>query len=462
MTRSTAPGRTRPRPGPWRRAAAALLALAVLPAAASCTGTPPAGPAAPGPDAADRTLTVATGSDLSGTGVRRRLILDWAARNRVRVRIVRLSDDADRQRSQLVAALQSRTGRYDVVNLDVTWTAEFADGGLIQPLHGSGFADLLDHDTWPAVAGTARRGGRIWAVPWNTDVGLLYYRRDLLPPDRYPPPRSWDDLAAATARFARSPERALPAGQHVRAGLLTQLKEYEGLTVNTLEAVWRGGGRVVDDRGRVAVGSAAAQAGLDSLLYARRDGGGGLPLLGADSLRADESASLRRFLAGESLYLRNWPYAYGQLKDARDKPEDRSAAGRADYGVLRLPWASALGGQNLAVAAGSAHRALAEQLVADLTGPQAERCLFAGGFAPARPSALTGRCRPGDPAPDPAYTAALRDSLDRARARPATPYYAAFTRDVQDTVAAVLRGTAPAAPAATVLADRLRRSLSGH
>ncbi|MGA5699085.1 extracellular solute-binding protein [Peterkaempfera bronchialis] len=457
MTARTVPRR--------RRLAAAAAFLAVLAAATACTGADPgsrsAEPAAPTATATgEAVLTIATGSDLSSTGIRQQLIRDWAKGHHVEVRIVRLSDDADRQRSQLVAALQSRTGGYDVVNLDVTWTAEFADGGLIQPLRGSRFTDALDQDVWPAAADTVRRRGKVWAMPWNTDVGLLYYRKDLLPAAQYGTPRSWDDLAAATARFADSPARALPANRNVKAGLLTQLKEYEGLTVNTLEAVWRGGGDVVDGHGTVVVDSAPAQAGLDTLLYARR-GGSSLPLLGADSLRSDEMSSLRHFIAGESLYLRNWPFAYGRLKDAQSKSADQPAGRRPEYGVDPLPWSSALGGQNLAVAAGSPHRALAEDLIAHLTGQDAERRLFEGGFAPARRSALTGRS-PGAAAADPEYLAALRSSLDRARARPATPYYAAFTRDVQDSVTTMLHGSGPAGPAASALAERLRGSLAGH
>lgn len=450
----TARQRPRRRRAPVVAAVAAALTLLAAGACTSSGGPDAVQPSAPGP----AVLTIATGSDLSSTGIRQQLIRDWAAAHHVRVRIIRLSDDADRQRSQLVAALQSRTGGYDVVNLDVTWTAEFADGGLIQPLRGSRFADALRDDVRPAAAETVRRHGEVWAMPWNTDVGLLYYRKDLLPAAEYGTPHSWDDLAAATARFARSPARGSAAGRLVRAGLLTQLGEYEGLTVNTLEAVWRGGGDVVGPDGRVTVDSAQAQSGLDSLLYAARDGGP-LPLLGADSLRADESTSLQRFIAGESLYLRNWPFAYGRLKDAEDKSATEPQEREATYGVLPLPWASALGGQNLAVAAGSAHRALAEDLIADLTGQAAERCLFAGGFAPARRSALTGSCRPGAPAPDPDYLAALRTSLDRAKARPATPYYAAFTRDVQESVTAMLHGGPPAAGA---LATRLRDSLRGR
>ncbi|MFE5772567.1 extracellular solute-binding protein [Streptomyces sp. NPDC056485] len=66
--------------------------------------------------------------------------------------------------------------KYDVVNLDVTWVAEFAAAGLVQPLPDR----LVDDDDVKSVAGTARWGEKLYSVPFKSDVGLLFYRRDHL------------------------------------------------------------------------------------------------------------------------------------------------------------------------------------------------------------------------------------------------------------------------------------------
>ncbi|MFE5538224.1 extracellular solute-binding protein [Streptomyces sp. NPDC056519] len=63
-----------------------------------------------------------------------------------------------------------------MVNLDVTWVAEFAAAGLVQPLPDR----LVDDDDVKSVAGTARWGEKLYSVPFNSDVGLLFYRRDHL------------------------------------------------------------------------------------------------------------------------------------------------------------------------------------------------------------------------------------------------------------------------------------------
>ncbi|NGN67148.1 extracellular solute-binding protein [Streptomyces sp. A7024] len=417
-------------------------------------------------------LRIATGSDLTSGGIRRKLIEAWDDRHEnVTVKIVELAEDADRQRSQLAAALQAgNKDGYDIVNLDVTWTAEFAEQELIAPLDATLTRSLKG--LRPQIRQTVRYEDKSWAVPWNTDVGLLYYRADLLGRDFAPD--DYGDLTAAVARFRTQRD------QQVTAGLITQLSPYEGLTVNAHEAVWRHKGTIVDGDGEVRVAEPAARAGLDELAASFKPAGPydpgnpPLPLLSADSLGATETTSVERFLAGETLAMRNWPFALDRLADAENK---RGDGPRAEYGVTTLPGPAALGGQNLALTTGAPQEA--RQLVADLTGTAAGRCLRAGGFVPAREEALTGDCaarlvKGGRPeqadVPDRLrgeYDAALDDALDAAKARPVTPYYAAVTRDIQEAVheqlAARQRGRAvPEGADVESLADRLDQALKGQ
>ena len=78
----------------------------------------------------------------------------------------------------------------DVLQLDVIWTAEFAGAGWILPLDAvAGDADgLRPRGAWRA----ARWRDTLYAVPWFVDVGLLYWRTDLL-----------DRAAAIAGRAAR-------------------------------------------------------------------------------------------------------------------------------------------------------------------------------------------------------------------------------------------------------------------
>lgn len=476
--------RRRTRRARWRRAGAAAAALlALLTAVAGCSGGGPAGDrdghARTGGGAGE--IRIATGTDLSSGGIRQELI-EEAARQLdldVKVTVVELPDDTDRQRSQLAAALQAgNRDDYDIVNLDVTWTAEFAAEQLIEPLEGdlAGLDVREETDIWPSVRDTVEYGGKAWAVPWNTDVGLLYYRADKIGDESL---RTWRQLDGTVRRHEPS---GTDRGK-LKAGLVTQLDSYEGLTVNTHEAVWRHDGDIVDGEHAVRVAEQNAQRGLQELSDAfTKDAPDKLPLLGENSLRSDETGAVERFLAGEALTMRNWPFAKSRIEEHLQKPGPGGDPPR--YGITALPDGSApgqsghavLGGQNLAIAAGSPDSADARRLVKQITsnGELAAR-LYDGGFVPARKSAVPGGCshrgwslpaRAPEGTLEEQYVEALCWSMEHARPRPATPYYAAVTRDIQDVMSKRL-SAAPSAPPVDEhatpgdLRQLLRKSLNG-
>ncbi|MGW8376151.1 extracellular solute-binding protein [Streptomyces sp. ODS28] len=469
------PARPRLRPRPAHSLPALLAALAALLLSCLAAACGPGRAGAP-ESAQERPFRVAVGQDLTASGVRQELIREAARDAGARqVEIVELPDDTDRQRGQLVAALQGgdRAG-YDLVVLDVTWTAEFAELGLIEPLTGDLDVQRAKQyaDVWPAVRETVRHDGRSWGVPWNTDVGLLFYRADLLDAD--PALRTWQGLTRVV--HGQRP------GHGLSAGMITQLMTYEGLTVNAHEAVWRDGGDLVDAAGRVRAGESRARQGLGELRAGFTAPPGRLPMFDGGSLVSDETASVERFLAGEALTMRNWPFARFPLEEHLKKVRDGTA-----YGVTALPAGdpdgdgtgpetggpAVLGGQNLAVAAGTPNGALAREVIRRLTSKDMAGRLYAKGFVPAHRDAVgAGGCDAGSgswslperPPQEPSlaaqYHEALCWSMEHARARPATPYYAAVTRDIQEVTA---QGLAEEAGMDTgELQRRLERSLRGE
>lgn len=425
---------------------------AVLLAVTACSGAP----AKPTPQEAsgDGELRIVTGTDLTSTGIRQEIIEEAAGELGLDVRIIELPDDADRQRSQLVAALQAgNREHYDIVNLDVTWTAEFAAQDLIAPLEGdlASLDPLEDDSIWPSVRETVEYEERAWAVPWNTDVGLLYYRADLLGDD--PRLATWQQLARTAERFRRG-ESGLSAG------LVTQLDSYEGLTVNTHEAVWRNGGEIVDADGEVRVSEEGARDGLNELSNAFSARTGRLPVLDEMSLHSDETATIEHFLAGRALTMRNWPFARLRLAEGGLEKSDGGEQGQR-YGVTVLPGGGngelghgVLGGQNLAVVADTPDRQKAGDLIEEITSRANGRRLYEEGFVPARKDAVPGACgRRSTPIPSRAPDGTLEEqfrqalcwSMEHARSRPATPYYGAVTRTVQDVMSTRL-ARAPQSP----------------
>ncbi|HWU07899.1 MAG TPA: extracellular solute-binding protein [Streptomyces sp.] len=466
------------------RPAAALGCLLAL-LAAACTSGPEGTEGAGQEQAAEGPIVVASGLDVTGSGsVRQQLIEEWNrlhAGSRTRqAKLVELPGGADQQRSQLLGALQSGSARYDVVNLDITWIPEFAEAGLISPMPvaGTGAVADDDRDFIKEVHATTVWKGRSYARPFNTDVGLLYYRPDLLAKadveaDKQPTEDwTWDQLYSSVKTLGLNPVR-----RDELAGWTTQLKQYEGLTVNTVEAFADAGVELTDSEGRYSSDAGELKKGLDHLLE-RVDRGRVQPA----ALSSDETASLTDFVEERAVFLRHWPYAYEALGGRMDPKT---------YAVNRLPGKAVLGGQNLAVTADSRRADDARELITFLTSRESERCLLDAGFAATRDSVyddaaqpcwprVAAALRPAGDSPKAAatgegvprkqeadaraaYIRTLGEALAEAVQRPRTPYYGAFTQVLQSHVHALLAAEGPdTAEAADMLDDALRDVFAGR
>ncbi|GGK56706.1 ABC transporter substrate-binding protein [Planomonospora parontospora subsp. parontospora] len=345
-------------------------------------------------------FTLVTGRDT--TGYLRPLLDRWnRSRPAERVTLLELPEAADEQRAQMVANLQARSDRYDVLGLDVVWTAEFADAGWIVPLERSMFP--LDRFL-PPVVDTAVYRGKLWAVPYTSNAGLLYYRKDLLAKEGLAPPRTWAEL--------REQARALHEEYGV-GGYAGQFLAYEGLTVNFAEAVQSaGGGPILSPDGtRVTMDAAGAKAGLDFLVGGLREG-----WIPKESLSYKEEESRLAFQEGRLAFARNWPPAYGPATQSE-------IAGR--FAVTRLPGldgpgSSTLGGTNLALSAFSKRQKSAAEFIRYFTGLENQRRVLTDGSFPPVWTELYD---------DPAlirrfpYLPVLKESILSARPRPVSANY---------------------------------------
>ena len=375
-------------------------------------------------------IVILSGRDDSLGGQRQALVDQWNELHpHSKARIIALPAIADAQRSEMLARAQAGGG-IDVYNLDVTWTAEFADAGYIQSLDDT---RLRTDGFLEGPLRTCRYAGRLWALPFNADVGMLYYRADLLRDllDEDEAPEDWDTLTEQVQRV-----RARTTGV---AGYVGQTGNYEGLTVTALELIWGAGGSVVDDDGRVLPGAddvAAVRTGLKRLGE----------IAGKDNIpELDEATSLEAFGSGKALFMRNWPVAYRSL--GRNPAEGPPL----EVGVAPLPAGSAaLGGQNLAVAADTQRPRAAQALIEFLTSDRSQQLLLERGGLPATRAVVYHDPRVAASVP---FVEKLREALDAARPRPAIPHYAQFSETFRTAVDGYLRG------GEQLREDRLREAL---
>lgn len=333
-----------------------------------------------------------------------------------------LPNAADLAHQLLVTSLGAGGEDLDVFVLDVVWVAELARAGWLADVSGAFPPARVRADFLGGAAAAVVQGERTFAVPWYVDVGLLYYRTDLVPE----PPRTYAALAAAIrAAQARSPGIA---------GYLWQGRQYEGLSCVFFEALWGHGGAALEGE-RLRLDTAEARAALSWLRGLVAEG-----LSPPWVATAAEEEARRAFQEGRAAFMRNWPYAWPLLQEPASPVRGR-------VGVAPLPGAQgpspgALGGWQLGISSGAppARRAAAERLVAHLTSPEANAVLaIAYGRNPARRTAYDDARVRGE-AP---FIAALLPRVEDARPRPVTPYYMLAADALQGELSAAVSGLRP-------------------
>ncbi|MDX6750917.1 ABC transporter substrate-binding protein [Geminicoccaceae bacterium 1502E] len=286
----------------------------------------------------------------------------WAAATGNSVEVVSTPNSATERLALYQQILAAGSGDIDVFQIDVIWP------GILAPhlidLRGEVPEAEIDRH-FPAIVENNTVDGRLVAMPWFTDAGLLYYRKDLLEKHGQKPPRTWDELASI-AKDIQDKERS--AGHERMWGYVYQAKAYEGLTCNALEWVASfGGGGILAPDGEITVANPQAAA---ALRWAASTVGTIAP---EGVLNYAEEESRGVFQSGNAVFMRNWPYAWALAQapdsDIRDK-----------VGVTRLPshkeggpHAATLGGWQLAVSRYSANPGPAADLVRYLTSYEEQK-----------------------------------------------------------------------------------------
>ncbi|HHT58918.1 ABC transporter substrate-binding protein [Corynebacterium stationis] len=325
------------------------------------------------------------------------------------VTLSELAGEADAQRETLVQSLQAGNSDYDVMALDVIWTADFAANQWLAPLEGD--LEVDTSELLEATVESATYNDTLYALPQNTN-GQLLFRNTELAPDEV---STFDELASAC--------EALEDGT---ACLTTQLKQYEGLTVNTIGFMEGWGGKVLDEDGNVTVDSDEAKAGLQALVDAYEDG-----TISRESTAATEEETNLTFTEGDSAFAINWPYMYTNAEEAEataGKVEVQPLVGKDGVGV------STLGGYNNGINVNSENKATARDFIEFVINEENQTSFAEASFPPVLASIYDDESLI-EQFP---YLPALKESLENASPRPVSPFYPAISKAIQDNAYAAL------------------------
>jgi multiple sugar transport system substrate-binding protein len=325
----------------------------------------------------------------------------------------------------------------DLIGMDVTWTAEFAEAGWIREITGAD-KTAATKDTLKPTIDTAMWKNKLYGIPKHTNVQLLWYRKSLVPN----PPKTWDEVLAASKKLKSE-------GKPYVIGITAA--QYEGYVVGFNTILASVGGTLVNDTStKVTVNDKTVDA-LKIVKNLASDG------LASKSLsNSQEPEVFAQMQNGEAAFIMNWPYVLSAMKAANKKVAN-------DLGFTRLPSfadgepaRATLGGMDYAISSFSAHpkETLAAAMCLRTPEHQLQTSLEAGD-PPVAPSVYAqAEFKKAYPmGPD------MLEELKTAVPRPITPLY----QNISTIVSSTLSPPSSISPDATArkLKDSIQQAIDG-
>ena len=329
------------------------------------------------------------------------------ANGRYTINYLRLPTDANQQRELVVRRLAAKDSTVDLLNMDVPWTAEFAEAGWIEPWTGER-RKVAEQGRLDGPLETVRYDGKVWAIPFTTNTQLLWYRKDRVP--KPPPDFTWNQMI----------DQAVENGTQVEV----QARQYEGYTVWINALIAGAGGELVGTDGESKVDDSAKQAAeIVSKLANSPAAPPGM------STNAEDDARLG-FESGRSDYQVNYSFIYPSAEEVGKDFQKKIGWARYPRTVADQESRPPLGGFNLGVGKYSKKKDLAFAAAECLASEQSQLVAAEkGGLAPSSEAVYD------KPALKKAFPFGelLRQSIDQGGPRPVTPAYTDISQAIQKT-----------------------------
>ncbi len=331
---------------------------------------------------------------------------------------------------------------YDIVNMDVIWTPKFAAGGWL--------LSLSDRITKEELAAFSPKDveagiieGKLYRIPMRSDVGVLYYREDLLKQAEFQPPETIADLLKIS--------QALKKQGKTNWGYLWQGRQYEGAVAMFVE--------VLEGFGGFWVNPSTLEVGLDrpetlkAIAFLKQTIQEGISPPGVTTYIEEDTR--RIFQSGQAAFLRSWPYVWS-LANAKDSPIKGKIGIKSMVGINPKTGAACLGGWGLGISKSSKHPEEAWKAIKYFTSEEVQRrFILNAGYVPSRRALFTD---PEILAKYPHYPKLL-EIVDKAVLRPPLAQYAQASDILQRYLSAALTNSMTPESAMKAAANETRRLL---
>ena len=337
-------------------------------------------------------------------------------RGEINLKVIRGPLETEAMSDLAISSLLLGKAPFDVLLMDITWLPKYAAAGWMVPLE-----DYFNEKDVGSLAIGAREGnsydGHLYRWPLTSDMGLLYYRTDLM--DR--PPETPEELVLVS--------QSLQKDKKVDWGYVWQGRQYEGLSCVYLEMIDGFGGDWLQiTNNQIGLNS---KPGVEAATWLR-----GLIDQGVSPEAVTnyaESEALQSFKVGDSAFMRNWPYAWAELQNS-------DSAVKGNVGITTMVAkpghsTSTLGSWGLTILKGSSHVDASIEAIRFLTTESAQKQLFLNyGYTPTQQSIFD------DPQllEESPILSEFGKALKVVKPRPQTPLYAQISDVLQRQLSGIL------------------------
>ncbi|MGH7997983.1 MAG: ABC transporter substrate-binding protein, partial [Brasilonema sp.] len=229
----------------------------------------------------------------------------------------------------------------------------------------------------PKDVEAGRYEGKLYRIPVRSDVGVLYYREDLLKQAGFQAPETFADLLKIS--------KSLKEQGKINWGYLWQGRQYEGLAAMFLEVLQGFGGFWVNSN-NLEVGLDKPET-LKAIAFLKDTIQEGISPPGVTTYIEEDTR--RIFQSGQTAFLRSWPYVW-PLANAEDSPLKGKIAIKAMVATPGNSGGACLGGWGLGIAKSSKYPQEAWKAIQFFTNEEVQRqFILKAGFVPSRRSLFT-------------------------------------------------------------------------
>jgi multiple sugar transport system substrate-binding protein len=262
---------------------------------------------------------------------------------------------------------------YDLVYMDIVWVPKFAAAGWLLPL-----SDQINQtELEPFLKGDVDGGtyeNELYRMPFRSDGGMLYYRKDLLTKAGYQPPETFTELIKIS--------QDLQQQNLADWGYVWQGKQYEGLSAMFVE-ILQGFGAFWVNPDTLEVGLDSPEA-IQAVEFLRDTIKQKISPPGVTTYSEEETRRL--FQDGEVAFLRNWPYVFA-LASEPDSPIQGKFAIKPMVHAPQKNSGACQGGWGLGIAKSSNHPEAAWEVIKFFSSEEIQRkFVLETGYVPSRKS----------------------------------------------------------------------------